>query len=125
MRISDWSSDVCSSDLDWEVNEPAELSKALKVYEGIQADFGGKVSIADLIVLGGCVGVEKAAKDAGHDVKVPFAPGRGDATQEQTDVDSIEPLEPKADGCRQYLSVRFSVPTDEVLVDRPPQTGRR
>ncbi|HEY9553784.1 catalase/peroxidase HPI [Allosphingosinicella sp.] len=108
---------------DWEVNEPAELSKALKVYEGIQADFGGKVSIADLIVLGGCVGVEKAAKDAGHDVKVPFAPGRGDATQEQTDVDSFEPLEPKADGFRNYLSVRFSVPTEELLVDRSQLLG--
>ena len=103
---------------DWEVNEPAELAKVLEVYEGIRADFGGGVSIADLIVLGGAVGVEKAAKDAGHDVTVPFTPGRGDASQEQTDAHSFEPLEPKAEGFRNYLQVRFNVPTEELLVDR-------
>ena len=108
---------------DWEVNEPAELARVLEVYEGIRADFGGGVSIADLIVLGGSVGVEKAARDAGHDVTVPFAPGRGDATQEQTDAASFELLEPKADGFRNYLSVRFSVPTEELLVDRAQLLG--
>jgi catalase-peroxidase len=108
---------------DWEVNEPAELARVLEVYEGIQADFGGKVSIADLIVLGGCVGVEKAARDAGHDVTVPFTSGRGDATQAQTDAHSFEPLEPKADGFRNYLSVRFSVPTEELLIDRAQLLG--
>jgi catalase-peroxidase len=108
---------------DWEVNEPAELAGALEVYQGIQADFGGKVSVADLIVLGGCVGVEKAAKDAGHDLIVPFTPGRGDASQEQTDVDSFAVLEPKADGFRNYLSVRFSVPTEELLIDRAQLLG--
>ena len=103
---------------DWDVNEPAELATVLSVYERIQAGFGGKVSLADLIVLGGTAAVEKAARDAGHDVAVPFAPGRGDATQEQTDAHSFEPLEPKADGFRNYLSVRFSVPTEELLIDR-------
>jgi len=102
----------------WEVNEPAELAKVLQVYEGIQAGFGGSVSMADLIVLGGCVGVEQAARAAGHDVTVPFAPGRADASQEQTDVESFEVLEPKADGFRNYLQVRFSVPTEELLIDR-------
>ena len=103
---------------DWEVNEPAELAKVLQVYEGIRADSGGKVSIADLIVLGGNVGVEQAAKAAGHDLALPFASGRGDATEAQTDVHSFGPLEPKADGFRNYLQVRFSVPTEELLVDR-------
>jgi catalase-peroxidase len=103
---------------DWDVNEPAELARVLKVYEGIQADFGGRVSMADLIVLGGSVGVEKAARDAGHDIEVPFTPGRADATQEQTDVDSFDVLEPRADGFRNYLQVRFNVPTEELLVDR-------
>ena len=107
----------------WEVNEPEKLAKVLEVYEGIRADFGGRVSIADLIVLGGNVGVEKAAKDAGHDVTVPFTSGRGDATEEQTDAESFEPLEPKADGFRNYLSVRFSVPTEELLVDRAQLLG--
>ncbi|HEX5183071.1 MAG TPA: catalase/peroxidase HPI [Allosphingosinicella sp.] len=103
---------------DWDVNEPAELARVLKVYEGIQADSGGKVSIADLIVLGGSVGVEKAARDAGHDIEVPFTSGRADASQEQTDADSFGPLEPRADGFRNYLQVRFNVPTEELLVDR-------
>ncbi len=108
---------------DWEINEPAELARVLKVYEGIKADSGNKVSLADLIVLGGAVGVEKAAKDAGHDVKVPFTPGRADATDAQTDAASFEPLEPRADGFRNYLSVRFSVPTEELLVDRAQLLG--
>ncbi|HEX8623407.1 MAG TPA: catalase/peroxidase HPI [Allosphingosinicella sp.] len=103
---------------DWDVNEPAELARVLQVYEGIKADSGGRVSLADLIVLGGCVGIEKAARDAGREVTVPFASGRGDATEEQTDAHSFEPLEPKADGFRNYLKVRYSVPTEELLVDR-------
>jgi catalase-peroxidase len=102
----------------WEVNEPEELARVLQVYEDIRAGFGGRVSLADLIVLGGCVGVEQAARAAGHEVTVPFAPGRGDASQEQTDVESFEVLEPKADGFRNYLQVRYSVPTEELLVDR-------
>ncbi len=102
----------------WDVNEPAELDEALKAYERIQADFGGRVSIADLIVLGGNVGVEQAARAAGHDVSVPFTSGRGDSGQEQTDVDGFDLLEPKADGFRNYLQVAFDVPTEELLVDR-------
>jgi catalase-peroxidase len=108
---------------DWAVNEPAELATLLGVYERIKADFGGKVSLADLIVLGGTAGVEKAAKDAGHDVTVPFTPGRTDASQEQTDAESFEVLEPKADGFRNYLSVRFSVPTEELMIDRAQLLG--
>ena len=108
---------------DWDVNEPAELAKVLQVYEGIKADSGGKVSIADLIVLGGSHGVEKAAKDAGYSVSVPFASGRGDASAEQTDAESFDPLEPKAEGFRNYLGVRFSVPTEELLVDRAQLLG--
>ncbi|TGX54210.1 catalase/peroxidase HPI [Sphingomonas gei] len=103
---------------DWEVNEPAALAQVLAVYEDIKAGFGGSVSIADLIVLGGNLGVEQAAKAAGHDVTVPFTSGRGDASQEWTDIESFEPLEPKADGFRNYLSVKFNVPTEELLVDR-------
>ena len=94
----------------------------LNVYDGIKSDFDGKgdakVSIADLIVLGGNVGVERAAKDAGHMVEVPFTPGRTDATAEQTDAEGFEVLEPKADGFRNYLQVSFSVPTEELLLDR-------
>jgi catalase-peroxidase len=110
---------------DWEVNDPAELGKVLAAYESIQADFGGagKVSIADLIVLGGAVGVEKAAKDGGFGVVVPFTSGRGDATEEQTDAHSFEPLEPQAEGFRNYLSVSFSVPTEELLIDRAQLLG--
>ncbi|RDE06918.1 catalase/peroxidase HPI [Sphingomonas aracearum] len=103
---------------DWEANEPAETARVLAVYERIKADFDGTVSIADLIVLGGNVGVEQAAKAAGHDVTVPFTSGRGDATQEQTDVESFAVLEPKVDGFRNYLSTKHSVPTEELLVDR-------
>jgi catalase-peroxidase len=104
---------------DWEVNQPAQLKTVLQKLEAIQKEFGKKVSLADLIVLGGSAAVEKAAKDAGVDVKVPFTPGRMDASQEQTDVDSFAPLEPRADGFRNYLSGKrqFMAP-EEALVDR-------
>lgn len=108
---------------DWEVNEPAELAKVLPVYERIKADFAGTVSIADLIVLGGSVGIEQAAKAAGHDVTVPFTSGRGDADEAHTDVESFAVLEPKVDGFRNYLQVRFNVPTEELLVDRAQLLG--
>ena len=108
---------------DWEVNQPDQLARVLKVYDGIKADFAGTVSIADLIVLGGCVGVEAAAKAAGHPIAVPFTPGRTDATPEQTDVESFDVLEPKADGFRNYLQVAFNVPTEELMVDRAQLLG--
>ena len=113
----------------WDVNEPAELARVLKTYEQIKADFDGratggkKVSIADLIVLGGSVGIEQAAKAAGRDIVVPFTPGRTDAGAEQTDADSFDVLEPKADGFRNYLQVRFNVPTEELLIDRSQLLG--
>jgi len=107
---------------DWKVNNPPELAKVLKVLEGVQKDFnaqgGAKVSLADLIVLGGCAAVEKAAKDAGHDVQVPFTPGRTDASQEQTDVESFEVLEPDADGFRNFLGEGHHVPAEHLLVER-------
>src|SRR5438309_1529294 len=109
---------------DWEVNEPAQLAKVLATLEKVQKEFnasqGGrkKVSLADLIVLGGCAAIEKAAKDAGHDVKVPFKPGRMDASQEQTDVESFEPLEPTADGFRNYVHGKQRLTAEELLVDR-------
>ncbi len=106
---------------DWEVNNPAQLAKVLKTLEGIQSDFNsgaGTVSLADLIVLGGCAAVEKAAKDAGHDVEVPFSPGRTDASQEQTDVASFAVLEPAADGFRNYLKAGQHRSAEELLVDR-------
>ncbi len=109
---------------EWEVNQPDQLSKVLAVLEGIQQEFNDaqsgdkKVSLADLIILGGCAGVEEAAKRAGHDVTVPFTPGRMDALQEQTDVDAFEVLEPVADGFRNYLKTKFSVSAEELLVDR-------
>ena len=104
---------------DWEVNQPAQLKTVLQKLEAIQKEFGKKVSMADLIVLGGSAAVEKAAKDAGVDVKVPFAPGRMDASQEQTDVASFAPLEPRADGFRNYISSKhqFMMP-EEAMVDR-------
>jgi len=105
----------------WEVNQPQQLARVLGVLEGIQRDFaasGGRVSMADLIVLGGTAAVEKAARDAGHQVEVPFAPGRTDASQEQTDAEGMAVLEPRADGFRNYLQVEFSVPTEELLIDR-------
>ncbi|MFC4166958.1 catalase/peroxidase HPI [Teichococcus aestuarii] len=109
---------------DWEVNEPERLARVLGVLEGIKAEFDGaaqggrKVSIADLIVLGGTAAVEQAARDAGHEVEVPFTPGRTDASAEQTDVENFKPLEPRADGFRNYLQVAFNVPTEELLLDR-------
>ncbi|MEN5170293.1 catalase/peroxidase HPI [Brevundimonas pondensis] len=108
---------------DWDVNEPARLARVLKVYEDIQAASGANVSIADLIVLGGAVGVEQAARAGGHDVTVPFTPGRTDASQEQTDIDGFAVLEPRADGFRNYLQVRFNVPTEELLIDRAQLLG--
>ena len=113
----------------WDVNEPEKLARVLSALEKIKADFDGqafggkKVSLADLIVLAGNVGVEQAAKAAGHNITVPFSPGRTDASAEQTDAESFEVLEPKADGFRNYLSVRFSVPTEELLVDRAQLLG--
>jgi catalase-peroxidase len=104
---------------DWDVNQPAQLKAVLQKLEAIQKEFGKKVSLADLIVLGGSAAVEKAAKDAGVDVKVPFSPGRMDASQEQTDVESFAPLEPRADGFRNYIGKKqqFMSP-EEALVDR-------
>jgi len=113
-----------ASQKDWEVNQPAQLKTVLQTLEGIQKEFnsaqsGGKmVSLADLIVLGGCAGVEQAAKNAGHDVTVPFMPGRTDASQEQTDVESFAVLEPAADGFRNYLKTKYAVSAEELLVDR-------
>ena len=108
---------------DWEVNEPSELANVLQTLEGIQQEFNGsqsggtKVSLADLIVLGGCAAVEKAAKDAGFDVTVPFAPGRTDASQDQTDVDSFAVLEPKGDGFRNYIRAGDKLPPEQRLLD--------
>lgn len=107
---------------DWEVNEPAQLARVLAVYENIAAE-AGNVSIADLIVLGGSVGIEQAAKAAGASVTVPFTPGRSDASAEQTDAEGFAVLEPKADGFRNYLQVRYNVPTEELLVDRAQLLG--
>src|SRR5258706_7160005 len=109
---------------DWDVNQPAQLAKVLRRLEAIQKEFnasqpGGKrVSLADLIVLGGCAAIEKAAKTAGHDMKVPFTPGRMDASQEQTDAHSFAPLEPIADGFRNYLRGKQRLSAEELLVDR-------
>jgi len=109
---------------DWEVNNPAELSKVLEILAGIQKEFnstqtdGKLVSLGDLIVLGGCAGIEQAAKNAGHDVTVPFTPGRADASQEQTDVESFAVLEPTADGFRNYLKTQQTTSAEELLVDR-------
>ncbi|WP_425230484.1 catalase/peroxidase HPI [Sphingomonas sp.] len=108
---------------DWAVNQPAQLARVLAAYADIKAKSGKNVSIADLIVLGGSVGVEAAARAAGHSVVVPFTPGRTDATAEQTDVESFAVLEPKADGFRNYLQTRFTVPTEELLVDRAQLLG--
>ncbi len=109
---------------DWEANQPAQLAKVLAALEKIQGEFNGaqsgdkRVSIADLIVLGGCAAIEQAAKNAGVEVEVPFAPGRTDATQEQTDVASFAVLEPIADGFRNYLKTRYTVSAEDLLVDR-------
>ena len=109
---------------EWEVNEPAQLSMVLQTLEGIQQGFnsaqtgGKKVALADLIVLGGCAGVEQAATNAGHDVTIPFTPGRTDASQEQTDVTSFHVLEPDADGFRNYLKTKYTLSAEAMLVDR-------
>jgi catalase-peroxidase len=109
---------------DWEVNEPDRLARTLKTYEKIRGEFnasasgGKKISLADLIVLGGCAGVEQAAKKAGHDLTVPFTPGRTDASEEQTDVEAFAVLEPKADGFRNYQKKRYAVSAEEMLVDK-------
>jgi catalase-peroxidase len=109
---------------DWEVNQPAQLKKALRVLENIRKEFnaaqsrGKKVSLADLIVLAGCAAVEQAAKNAGYKVTVPFTPGRTDASQKQTDVESFAVLEPFADGFRNYLKGKFSIAAEHLLVDR-------
>jgi len=109
---------------DWEANQPKQLAKALKALEGVQKAFNDaasgskKVSLADLIVLGGCAAVEQAAKDAGQTIEVPFTPGRTDASQEQTDVDSFDVLEPVADGFRNYLKTEYSISAEELLVDK-------
>jgi len=109
---------------DWQVNQPAQLAKVLKTLENIRSEFnrgasgGKKVSLADLIVLAGCAGVEKAARNAGHEVSVPFTPGRMDASQEQTDVASMAFLEPVADGFRNYLKTRFVIPAEQLLIDK-------
>jgi catalase-peroxidase len=109
---------------DWEVNQPAKLANVLKKLEGIQSEFnsaqsgGKKVSLADLIVLAGCAAVEQSAKNAGHNVTVPFTPGRMDASQEQTDVESFAVLEPIADGFRNYLKSEYTIPSEVLLVDK-------
>ncbi len=112
---------------DWEVNQPSELAKTLKTLEKIQKEFnsaqtngskGKKISLADLIVLGGCAAIEEAAKKTGHKITVPFTPGRMDASQEQTDIESFEPLEPKADGFRNYLSGKQRLSAEEMLLDK-------
>ena len=109
---------------DWAANDPAQLARVLAALEAIQASFNGsaaggkRVSLADLIVVGGNAAIEQAAKDAGLDITVPFSPGRADATQEQTDVDSFAPLEPFADGFRNYLARESAVPAEHLLVDK-------
>jgi catalase-peroxidase len=109
---------------DWEVNQPDQVAKVLKTLEGIQSEFnraqsgGKKVSLADLIVLAGCAGIEKAALNGGHDVRVPFSPGRMDATQEHTDVETFAVLEPIADGFRNYQKAKYTVSAEELLVDK-------
>ncbi len=114
---------------DWEANQPARLAKVLKALEGVQSEFNGaqtdgkKVSLADLIVLGGCAAVEAAAKRAGHEIEVPFAPGRVDATPEQTDVESFAVLEPIADGFRNYQKSRYTLPAEQLLVDKAQLLG--
>ena len=114
---------------DWEVNQPARLASVLETLEGIRQEFnnshsnGKMVSLADLIVLGGCAGIEQAARNAGHDVTVPFTPGRGDALEEQTDAESFAVLEPVADGFRNYLKGEFTVSAEELLVERAQLLG--
>src|SRR5262249_34145615 len=108
----------------WEINLPAQLAEVLQTLEAIQKDFNAsqfgweRVSLADLIILGGCAGIEKAAKAAGHDVEVPFTPGRMDASEQDTDIASFAPLEPVADGFRNYLRDPQRLSAEELLVDR-------
>ena len=108
---------------DWEVNQPEQLQKVLNTYTDIQQQFGGDVSIADLIVLGGGAGIEQAAKNAGVNISVPFRPGRGDASQAQTDAESFSVLRPEADGFRNYQRAKFSVSAEEMLLDRSQLLG--
>lgn len=114
---------------DWAVNNPAQLTKVLETLEGIQKEFnssqsgGKKISMADVIVLAGCAAVEKATKDAGSNITVPFTPGRMDASQEETDVESFAVLEPAADGFRNYCKTKFSIPTEELLIDKAQLLG--
>ena len=103
---------------DWEVNQPDQLAKVLQALEAIQSGFKNKISMADLIVLAGCAGVEQAAKNAGLDVTVPFTPGRMDASQKQTDVESFDVLEPIADGFRNYQKANYTVSAEELLIDK-------
>ncbi len=111
----------------WEANNPAQLATILTTFEGIKNDFNSAqsgdtmISLADLIVLGGCVGIEQAAKNAGREVTVPFTPGRADASQEQTDVQSFDALEPGADGFRNYLNARHKSPSEDMLIDKAQQ----
>ncbi|MDG1660379.1 MAG: catalase-peroxidase, partial [Winogradskyella sp.] len=104
--------------ISWEVNIPSELDRVLKIYEGIQNEFSGTISMADLIVLAGVAGIEEAARNAGHNVSVPFTQGRGDASQEQTDIESFGYLEPIADGFRNYMNSKLNVAAEDLLVDR-------
>ena len=110
--------------MNWEVNNPKQLAKVLEKLEGIQKDFnkaqsdGKQVSIADIIVLAGCAGIEKAAMNAGHEIKVPFSPGRADASQSQTDIESFDALEPAADGFRNYFNATHRASAEEMLVDK-------
>ena len=113
---------------DWDVNEPAKLAKVLEALEKVQAEFNGaqsskQVSLADLIVLAGCAAIEKAAKDGGHQIDVPFNAGRVDASEEHTDAESFEPLEPETDGFRNYMKTRYTVPAEDLLVDRAQLLG--
>ncbi|MGB3212053.1 MAG: catalase/peroxidase HPI [Desulforhopalus sp.] len=103
---------------DWQVNQPDQLTKVLKTLESIKSGFDKTVSMADLIVLAGCAGVEQAARNAGHDVTVPFTPGRMDSSQEQTDIEGFAAMEPEADGFRNYLKTKYTVPAEEMLIDR-------
>lgn len=109
--------------INWEANNPAQLKSVLSVYEQIQKNLGNRISMADLIVLGGCAAVEKAAHNAGQNISVPFTAGRGDATMEQTDVDSFAVLEPKADGFRNYKNATCSTVTEEMLIDKAQLLG--
>ncbi|WP_298842340.1 catalase/peroxidase HPI [Clostridium sp.] len=110
--------------IEWQINEPEKLKKVLNILEKIQMNFnrshskGKKVSLADIIILGGCVGIEQAAKNAGHNIIVPFTPGRTDATQEETDINAFSVLEPKADGFRNYIKDKYGVTSDKMLIDR-------